>query len=65
MNLPDEIQSQKQLRGRFVPRRENLVSKVFIEALCLLGQGTDQIECQARLIVLIVLEFQHICRNAR
>lgn len=65
MNLPDEIQSQKQLRGRFAPRRGNLVTKDFIEALSLLGQGTDQIECQARLIVLIVLEPRHICRKAR
>lgn len=41
-----------------MPRREeNLVSgEFFIEALCLLGQGTGQIECQAELIVQIVLE---------
>jgi len=56
MNLPDEIQSQAA-----VPRRENLVRTVFIAALRLLGQGTGQMECQARLFGKIMLEAAHIC----
>lgn len=60
MNLPDEIQSQAAQREA-VPRRENLVRTVFIAALRLLGQGTGQMECQARLFGKIMLEAAHIC----
>lgn len=37
-----------------MPRREDLVSGVFIEALCLFGQETGQTECQTSRLVLIV-----------
>ena len=66
MNLPDEIQSQEQLRGRLchVEKRIWSAERGFIEALCLFGQGTGQIECQAGLIVQMMLEeAQHIYRE--
>ena len=62
MNLPDEIQSQAAQR-EVAPRRENSVSRVFIEALYLLGPGTGQTECQDRLILQIVLRLKTYLRK--